>query len=432
METICVALLGAGHVGSGVLRLLVDNEASIAQRVGASIAVRRVLVRDLERARRTPIDPAQLTTDAQEILNDPHVRVVIEVMGGLEPARTHVLAAMRAGKHVVTANKALVATHGAELFAAAAEHRVGLAFEASVAGGIPIMRTLREGLASDRVLCVTGIVNGTSNYILDAMARHALSFEAALAQAQEAGFAEADPTMDVDGHDAAQKLCLLALLAFGVRIDPSDVSTEGIRDIRAFDIAAAHELGYVVRHLAVAYRGESGVFVRVHPAMVPARSVFAGVRSAYNAVLVHSEALGPSFYYGRGAGMMPTAVSVTSDLIEICRDVVAKRPVAGSLARVAAAQPLALANEQHENYVALSVRNAPGVLGQVAATLGRHGVSISRARQDGSGSGPVDLVLVTEPTPEAALQQALSELNALPVVIGHARRMRICDPDPQE
>jgi homoserine dehydrogenase len=322
------------------------------------------------------------------------------------------------------------------LFLEAGRRGVSIHFEASVAGGIPILRALREGLASDRIEALSGIVNGTCNYILDAMTRTGARYEDALAEAQRAGFAEADPALDVGGGDAAQKLALLALIAFGVRMEPEAIPTEGITRVRPFDIEAASDLGYVIKSLAEARLCPTGVRARVHPALVPKRSILSGVRGSYNAVFVESRAMGRSLYYGRGAGMMPTGMAVVSDIIEVCRDLVAfseSGPPPEAFASVEDAAPLSLADERHENYLCVHVPNVPGILGRVAACLGAHGVSIKRVRQDPEAPGaPVDMVILTEAAEDARILAALAEVDAFEDVLEPTRRIRICEPDPLE
>jgi len=424
MRSVTVGILGLGNVGAGTVRLLQDRRAAIEARLGAVLEVRQVCVRDLGRRRAVELAPELLTTDPAQVIDDPLTDIIVELVGGVEPACTYILAALRAGKHVVTANKAVLAERGAEIFATAAAHGRAVYFEGSVAGGIPILRSLREGLASDRIDVVAGIVNGTSNFILDAMTRSGADFAEALRGAQAAGYAEADPSLDVGGGDAAHKLAVLALVAFGVRVDPRLIVTEGITGISALDIRTAGELGYVVKSLAIAHETAAGPCLRVHPTLVPRSHVLAGVTGAYNAVLVESRALGRSLYYGRGAGMMPTAVAVVSDLIELARDLVAgvAPPVAPAVRELAPA-PMDLL--EHENYLCVHVPNVPGVLGRVATCLGRHGVSISRMIQDRPGRGPVPMVILTEAINERAMQAALAELAASPDVAAPPTRIRM-------
>ncbi len=434
MESIAIGLLGAGNVGAGVVRILQENRESIERRLGMRVQVKRVLVRDVSRDRQVDVPAALLTTNANEVIDDPDVRVVVELIGGLEPARTWVLEAIRRGKHVVTANKALLGQHGREIFAEAARRGVSVFFEASVAGGIPILRSLREGLASDEILRLTGIVNGTSNYILDAMARQGSTFAAALAAAQQAGYAEADPQADVDGLDAAQKLALLALVSFGLRIDPAAIPTEGITRIRPFEHYMAKQLGWVVKSVAVARNDPDGPMLAVFPAMVPRGSLLADVHGSYNAVLVESRALGRSMYYGRGAGMMPTGAAVVSDIIEVCRGLQSfteGRPPPQAFGRIEEAQPKPLDLERSESYLCVHVPNVPGVLGRVASCLGAHGVSIKRMNQDTPGENePIDMVILTEEVEEHKLRAALAALDELDVVLAPTHRLRILPPDP--
>jgi homoserine dehydrogenase len=342
--------------------------------------------------------------------------------------------ALQRSKHVVTANKLLVATHGRELFAEAARRGVSVNFEAAVGGGIPILRALREGLASDRIERLTGIVNGTSNFILDAMTRTGRSYDEALREAQHAGYAEADPSLDVGGGDAAQKLALLALIGFGVRVDPQAISTEGITRVRPFDIEAARQLGFVIKSVAEARRGDQAPVMSVHPVLMPEHNILAGVRGSYNAVLVESRALGRSLFYGRGAGPMPTGMAVVSDIIELCRSVFAfdrGRPPPEAFATVEDAAPGPLDEERHENYLCVQVDNVPGILGKVASCLGRHGVSVKQVKQDPRGPGlPVDMVIITERVEDAKVRSAIAEIDTLDDVHGESHRLRLVDPDP--
>ncbi len=312
-----VGLLGCGTVGGGVLQLLRANAAYLEARVGASFDVVRVLVRDPEKERVPELDRARLTTDPEGILGDPAIDVVIEVMGGVEPARGHLTRAIEAGKQVVTANKMLLALHGGDLLERAKKRGVDLAFEGAVGGGIPVIRVLRDALASDTIASLSGIVNGTSNYILTRMRQDGLSFEAALKEAQEKGYAEADPGLDVDGGDAAHKLVVLAMLAFGARLDGAQIPTEGIRGIEPVDHAFADRFGYVVKHLAVAKDRAGALELRVHPALVAKDAPLANINGVLNAIAVEGRALGPCLLSGRGAGDLPTAVSVVADVVDV-------------------------------------------------------------------------------------------------------------------
>jgi homoserine dehydrogenase len=435
VRSIHIGMLGLGQVGAGVLRILAENGPAIRDRIAAVPVIKRVLVRELDKARALEVDPSLLTLDPDDVLGDPELRVVIELLGGIEPARSYVLRALEAGKHVVTANKALLAECGDELFAAAAARGLDIYFEGSVAGGIPVLRALREGLASDRIDRVIGIVNGTSNFILDKMSRSGLGYDDALAAARRAGIAEADPRLDVEGRDAAHKLALLALVCAGVRVDPERIPTEGITHVRAFDIRMAAELGYVIKSLAMAEFNPNPAIpprLRVHPTFVPRDHILAGVHGSYNAVAVSSRALGQSMYYGKGAGMMPTGVAVVSDLIEVCRDVVGFTDgiVPVRTWEIRPAEPAPLDDLECENYLCAHVPNVPGVLGKVASCLGRHGVSIKRMNQDTPGPGePIDMVILTERTRDAQVRAAIAEVDTFDVTLAPCHRFRILESE---
>jgi len=319
-RSINIALLGRGTVAQGVIKLLLKNQRLIEKRVGATLTLSKVLVRNTHKLREFKL-PARLLADTPEkILNDPKIDIVVELMGGYEPARSYILKAMEAGKDVVTANKALLAVHGEEIFTRAQSHGIDIGFEASVGGGIPIIRTLKEGLAGDRNRALYAILNGTCNYILTTMEDKGESFREALANAQQLGYAEADPSFDINGIDVAHKLAILIILAFGTRARYRDIYTEGIRQIGAMDISYARELGYRIKLLAIARHEDGVIDARVHPAMVPVDHPLALVRGAYNAIFIDGEALGPTMYFGQGAGMMPTATAVLADIIEIARN----------------------------------------------------------------------------------------------------------------
>jgi homoserine dehydrogenase len=433
VRSIHIGMLGLGQVGAGVLRILAENGPAIRDRIAANPVIKRVLVRELDKARALEVDPALLTLDPEDVLGDPELRVVIELIGGIEPARSYVLRALEAGKHVVTANKALLAECGDELFAAAAARGLDIFFEGSVAGGIPVLRALREGLASDRIDRVIGIVNGTSNFILDAMTRSALSYEDALAAARRAGIAEADPRLDVEGRDAAHKLALLTLVSVGTRVDAERIPTEGITGVRPFDIRMAAELGYVIKSLAIAeFTGEQPR-LRVHPTFVPRDHILAGVHGSYNAVAVSSRALGQSMYYGKGAGMMPTGVAVVSDVIEVCRDIISFSEGVWGDREIRRAELASLDDLECENYLCAHVPNVPGVLGKVASCLGRHGVSIKRMNQDTPGPGePIDMVILTERTRDVQVRAAIAEVNTFDVTLLPCHRFRILESEALE
>jgi homoserine dehydrogenase len=418
-----VALLGCGVVGTQVARILTTQAADLAARVGARLELAGIAVRRLDVERDPSIDPAWLTTDAEALVDSADV--VVELMGGIEPARSLILRAIERGAAVVTANKALLAQDGPTLYQAADEGNVDLYFEAAVAGAIPIVRPVRESLAGDHVRRVLGIVNGTTNYVLDRMATDGLSLEQAVKEAQQLGYAEADPTADVEGYDAAAKAAILASLAFHTRVSADDVAREGITGLTSEDVDWAKRQGYVVKLLAVAERyddgadGAPGVQVRVHPALVPEGHPLAGVRGAFNAVFVEAEAAGELMFYGRGAGGVPTASAVLGDVVSVARHKVlgGKGPVESSYA----ALPVLPATAARTRYqIRLQVADRPGVLAQVAAVFADQGVSIEAVRQspapDGSRGEVAMLVITTHVTTELALRATTEALGSLAVV----------------
>jgi homoserine dehydrogenase len=435
VEPVRVALLGCGVVGSEVARNLTTHGAELAQRVGAPLELAGIAVRRLGRARGLDLDPALFTTDAAGLVKD--VDVVVEVIGGIEPARSLLLEAMAAGAGVVTANKALLAEDGPTLYQAATQHGVDLYFEAAVAGAIPLLRPLRESLAGDRVTRVLGIVNGTTNYILDKMHTAGMGFAEALEQAQALGYAEADPTADVEGFDAAAKAAILASLAFHTRVAAADVHREGITAVTAADVASAREMRAVVKLLAICERangpagdadsGES-VSVRVHPAMIPDTHPLAGVGEAYNAVFVEAEAAGELMFYGRGAGGQPTASAVLGDLVSVARNRVGGGRGPGESAY--ADLPVRPIGDVLTRYhVSLDVEDRPGVLAQVAHVFAEQGVSIETVRQQvharEDGGDRAALVIVTHRAPDAALSATVDALAGLDTVASVDSVMRV-------
>jgi homoserine dehydrogenase len=426
-----VGLLGFGTIGAGVVRLLREHRADIGRRAGMPIRLAAVADLDVKTDRGVSVKPARLTTDAGAVLRDPAIDVVIELIGGYEPARRFVLAAIEAGKDVVTANKALLAVHGEEIVAAAERRGVRLGFEASVGGGIPILRSLKEGLAADRTTAVYGIVNGTCNHILTTMTREGRDFAEVLAEAQRLGLAEANPATDVDGTDSAHKLALLSTLAFGVAPRVAAIPTEGIREVSAVDIAFARELGYTIKLLAIAKDGRDAIEARVHPTMIPNRHLLADVSGNFNAIFVTGAYLGPTMYYGQGAGARPTATAVVADLIAAARD----RAV-GARVRVPAwgvpqralrrlpVRPLDLL--EGEYYLRFAAVDRPGVLGKVAGLLGRFDISIASVIQRDRRAGTtVPLVLRTHRVRERNLRRALEAIKGLDVVRGRPVSIRI-------
>lgn len=427
--TIKVGLLGCGTVGGGVVQLLRANAAYLEARVGAPIDVTRVLVRDVEKDRVPELDRARLTTDPEAVLGDASLDAVVEVMGGVDPARGYIERAIDAGKQVVTANKMLLATHGAGLLARAGKKGVDLAFEGAVGGGIPVIRVLRDALASDTIASLSGIVNGTSNYILTRMRSDGLSFEAALAEAQQKGYAEADPTLDVGGGDAAHKLAVLAMLAFGAQLDGVEIPTEGITEVSAADHANAERFGYVVKHLAVAKAKEGGALeLRVHPALVAKDAPLANINGVLNAIAVEGNALGPCLLSGRGAGDLPTAVSVVADLVDVA--IAKKSGVPGMATRAIRLAPKKLApmdGVESRYYFRFSVFDRPGVLARITGALGERGVSIEQLVQQGRGTPdvPVDVVIITHSAMESSVQAALGEIAKSDFVAKPPKMIRV-------
>lgn len=408
-----VGLLGCGNVGGALAELLLADGDRIAERTGMALELRAVAVRSLSRPRATSIPPELLTTDAQAVAADPDLDVVVEVIGGIEPARTLILAALGSGKPVVTANKELLANCGTELFDAAAAAGRDLLFEAAVAGGIPLIRPLRESLAGERIHRVLGIVNGTTNYILSQMAAHGASYQEALAEAQSLGFAERDPTADVEGFDAAAKAAVIAHVAFGARVVAGEVDREGIGDIGADDIVSAHRLGFVIKPLAVIEEVDGAIGVRVHPAMVPAAHPLASVRDSFNAVFVEGEAVGELMFLGRGAGGAPTASAVLGDLLDAAHNLTVGG--AGRTPALRAVPRRSIDDLVSAYYLTLEVADRPGVLHAVAGVLGDHSVSVRSMEQEGAAEG-ARLVFVTHPALERDMQACLQELHALDAV----------------
>ena len=419
-----VGVLGCGNVGGGLVQLLTTDGDMLAERTGVRLELARVAVRNTAKERGVVVPDGCLTHDAASVVTDPEVDVVVEVIGGIEPARSLILDALKAGKPVVTANKELLANVGAELFEAAASAGLDLLFEASVAGAIPLIRPLRESLAGEQISRVMGIVNGTTNYILTRMSEDGASYHDALAEAQSLGFAERDPTADVEGFDAGAKAAILASIAFGQKVVAGDVYREGISGVTSADIAFAHRLGYAVKLLAIAERdGASGeVAVRVHPAMLPQTHPLASVRESFNAVFIEGDAVGELMLYGRGAGGLPTASAVLGDLIDAAHNLrggTAGRPLVFGRAQV---RPIDEMSSQY--YLNLEVADRPGVLAAVANVFAEHGVSIRSMEQDGLGE-EARLVFITHTAKERDVQATLADLRHLDVVDNVGSLLRV-------
>jgi homoserine dehydrogenase len=421
-KTLKVALLGCGVVGTQVARLLREEAAELAARSGAQLEIAGIAVRRLSHPR-PGIDRDLLTTDAMGLATRPDVDIVVEVIGGIEPAHSLILAAMERGKSVVSANKALLAEHGEQIHRVSRDYGADLYYEAAVAGAIPILRPLRESLAGDTVHRVMGIVNGTTNFILDRMDSSGADFSESLDEAQALGYAEPDPTADVEGFDAAAKAAILASLAFHTRVTASDVHREGITEVTAADIASAKVLGRIVKLLAICERTDEGVAVRVHPAMIPRTHPLATVGGAYNAVFVDAKSAGQLMFYGAGAGGTPTASAVLGDIVAVARNRLAgtRGPEVTTYAELPV---LPMGDTLTRYHVSLDVADKPGVLAPVAEAFARHGVSIQAVRQTSRGTEAL-LVIVTHVARDADLAATISELQALPVVRAVASVMRV-------
>ena len=423
-KAIKVGILGLGNIGTGTVEILRKNGALLERRLGVPFELTRAADRDASRAQKLGLAPGVFTTDALAVVNDPEVQVVIELIGGIEPARSLILAAMDAGKHVVTANKALLSTHWEEIVAKAEQKRVSLGFEGSVAGGIPLIHAIRRGLVANRIQRVTGIINGTCNYILTRMARERKPFAQILADAQAHGFAEANPALDVDGIDAAQKLAILVDLCFDLSVGPDAIARTGITAVTPLDLATAEELGYRMKLLCSASGEEGQVEAWVHPALVPLSHPLAAVDGVFNAVYLEDDNLGPSLYFGRGAGALPTGSAVLADLVSAGRDIlsgaVSRMPASGARIRAGERGHLRPAGEaRSEFYLRVTAEDRPGVLSAVTGVIGRHGVSIESVIQRGRAgtqAEPVPILIVTHEASYAEMTAALAELDALPAV----------------
>ena len=432
--TMRVGLLGLGCVGCGVIRALTRNQEEIERRAGRQLRIVAACARDLERERDCDLQGIRLTKEPREIVEAPDVDVVLELMGGLEPARELTLQAIEQGKPVITANKHLIALHGSEVFARAEQHGVNVAFEAAVAGSIPIIKNIRESLSGNRIEWIAGIINGTGNYILTAMEREGRPFQEILEEAQRLGYAEADPAFDIDGTDAAHKLTILASIAFGIPLSFERVHREGITDITSENISDARDLGYRIKHLGIAKRVEGGIELRVHPTLIPCSRLVANVDGVMNAVVVKSDAAGAHLYYGAGAGGDPTASAVIADLVDVVRTLTTD---AENRVPHLAYQPHALSDlpilpmgqVQTACYLKLQALDRPGVLAAVTRILGDLEISIEAIRQrephNGEADGGVPVTLLTHKVPEERIDQAIERIEALDEIVSRVQRIRI-------
>ena len=439
MKPIQVGLLGIGTVGSGVFNVLARNQDEISRRAGRGIEITMVADLDVERAKAVVGADIQVVNDARAIIANPDIDIVIELIGGYGIARALVLEAIAAGKHVVTANKALLAVHGTEIFAAASAKGVMVAFEAAVAGGIPIIMALREGLTANRIQWIAGIINGTTNFILSEMRSKGLDFDVVLKEAQRLGYAEADPTFDIEGVDAAHKVTLMSAIAFGIPVQFDKAYVEGITKLGAADIKYAEQLGYRIKLLGITKRADKGIELRVHPSLVPSKRLIANVEGAMNAVVVQGDAVGTTLYYGKGAGSEPTASAVIADLVDIARlhtaDPEHRVPhlafQANTLADAMDTLPvLPMSEVVTSYYLRLRVADQAGVLAKVTGLLAEAGVSIDAVLQreadevGGEGSTQTDLIILTHDTREGTMDAVIAQMQALPTVLAPITRIR--------
>lgn len=431
MRRINAGILGFGTVGTGVAKILIENQALISSRIGAELCLKYVADLDIEKDRGVAVDRQVLTTDAEKVVSDPDIDIVVELIGGNTIAKTLILKAIENGKHVVTANKALLASSGQDIFSAARKHKVDIGYEASVAGCIPIIKSLKESLAANRIHSISGILNGTCNYILSKITSEGTTFADALKKAQVNGYAEADPTLDIEGIDASHKLAILTALAYGMTINLDDIYVEGISNIHLEDIRYAEQLGYRVKLLAISKQVGNGIEARVHPTMIPFDNLFASVNDSVNAVNVNGDAVGDMFFVGRGAGMMPTASAVVSDMIDISRNILS-----------CTSQRVPLLSYRDENiktipvipmdeiwsryYFRFTVVDRPGVLSTIAGILGNSGISIKSVQQtEEKKEGPVPIVMVSGPAKESDVKRAIEQINKLAITDGNAIIIRI-------
>ena len=412
-----VGIIGVGTVGAGVARALLEKSRLLEQRVGARLVLRRACDRDFRRPKGVTLPARLRTRNPADILEDPDIQIVAELIGGLEPARSFILEALRRGKHVVTANKALLAKSGRELFAAAARAKRDLYFEASVGGGIPIIKALREGLVANEIDAILGIVNGTSNYILTRMREKGLSFHEALHEAKEHGYAERNPALDIDGHDASHELAILTMLGFGIQVDLDAIHVEGISKISQADIQYASDLGYCIKPLAIAKQVDHELEMRVHPTLLAKSHLLANVNDVYNAVYVHGDMVGSTLFYGRGAGQNPAASSVVSDIADVARNITSgqgARLLVGRKAGRSVRRVRRMGNVETRYYMRFLVTDTPGVLAKIAGVLGHHHISIASVHQkERRAARVVPVVMMTHEAKESNVRQALQAIDRM-------------------
>lgn len=432
MKPINVGLLGIGTVGGGTYAVLKRNQEEIARRVGRNIVIRVIADRDIEKARRLADHDTMVTADAFEVVSRPDIDIVIELIGGQTVAKELILQAIANGKHVITANKALLASHGNEIFAAAQQKGVIVAFEAAVAGGIPIIKALREGLTANRIEWIAGIINGTSNFILSEMREKGLTFDTALANAQKLGYAEADPTYDIEGVDAAHKITIMAAIAFGIPVRFDKVYIEGITKLSNDDIRYAEELGYRIKLLGITKRVAKGIELRVHPTLIPVKRLIANVEGVMNAVVVNGDAVGPTLYYGAGAGAEPTASSVIADLVDVARLLTAnpehRVPYLAFLPELLSDIPIVPMEEvETAYYLRLQVMDKPGVLADITRILADSDISINAMvqKEHAEEDDKVNIIMLTHTTIEKNINTAIDKIEKLPIMAGKVVRIRL-------
>lgn len=428
-KSIKVAILGLGTVGSGVYKLLTEQKDDFHWKIGSDLEVAKILVKNINKKREGNIEPSLITNDWRSIIEDDEIKIVIEVMGGIEPSKTYILEALEAGKSVVTANKDLLAEYGKELFDAADKKGNDLAFEASVAGGIPIIRPLKQCLSGNNIEEILGIINGTTNYILTKMTKSQQDFNEALKEAQELGYAESDPTNDIEGYDAARKLAILASLAFHSRVTFSDVYVEGISKLSLADITYAKELGYTVKLIGTARNTDEGVEARVHPMFIPNLHPLAAVNDSFNAVFVKGNAVGETMFFGRGAGQMPTASAVVGDVIDVARNIV--NNCTGRIACTCFySNPVKNIKEiKTKYYLRLQVKDKPGVLASIAGVFGNHDVSLATVIQKHRSENMAEIVVITDYVLEKHIRDALQIINGLSIVTEISALIRVYSND---
>ena len=432
MKKINIGIIGFGTVGSGTVKILIENKELIKERTNLEINIKKIATRNTSKERQIKVPSEMLTSNVNSLINDPEIDIIVELIGGIHPAKEFIMEAISQGKHIVTANKALLATEGDEIFSLAQQKKVEIGFEASVAGGIPIIKVLREGLIANKIKSMYGIINGTSNYILTKMTDENKDFSVALKEAQELGYAEADPTLDIEGIDSAHKLAILARLAYGIRIPFNKIHIEGISKITPQDIEFASELGYKVKLLAIAKETNGKIELRVNPTMIPKEYLISKVDGVYNAIYVEGDATGSTLYYGRGAGSMPTGSSVVSDIIDISRNIlknsIQRIPVIYETRRNIELKDMKdIVSMYYFRFFAI---DKPGVLSKISGILGNHNISIASVIQKGRRVGEaVPLVVLTHEAKESDVLKAIKDIDKLPVVAGKTAFIRVEDEE---